>query len=308
MVTIKPPISKPQAGGQEQPGKVEPEEIPVADTPDEQITHFKWGTDSDITPIKLECGDTALKVMTTVRPSSSNSYDYIVDYFSCPPGCNDGGEVLGRSIFHPKSQICAAAIVEGSMPIVGGLISVIVLPGQKSYDMYPPVDGVVIGQAEEAAWSFSTLKVNNVDFSKSDVRILDSQGDPSAIGRVEFRVGGRWGTVSKVGTNKDFARQVCRTLLYEDGVIENMDSKCSVYNDKNFCGFDPQPVHYNNYVCKSTDQSLDQCTREVPGTYNHEDDVIIKCLNIDLEKQDNLNPKDKTPSLKNIDGDSINDA
>jgi hypothetical protein len=42
------------------------------------------------------------------------------------------------------------------------------------------------------------MKVDNIDFSKSDVRILDDNGEPSYEGRLEFRVGGRWGTVSNV--------------------------------------------------------------------------------------------------------------
>ncbi len=44
------------------------------------------------------------------------------------------------------------------------------------------------------------------------------------MGRVEFRVTGRWGTVSTAGdTNDAFARQVCRVLNYKDG--EKLNSK-----------------------------------------------------------------------------------
>jgi len=62
------------------------------------------------------------------------------------------------------------------------------------------------------------MKIQNPDFSKSDVRILDIHGQPSYHGRVEFRVGGRWGTVNRASdTNDLFARMVCKTLNYSDG-------------------------------------------------------------------------------------------
>lgn len=35
---------------------------------------------------------------------------------------------------------------------------------------------------------------------------MDDTGVPSAEGRVEFRVGGKWGTVSNEGTTSAFAR------------------------------------------------------------------------------------------------------
>lgn len=50
-------------------------------------------------------------------------------------------------------------------------------------------------------WSYSTVKINNIDFSKSDVRIINKEGLNDYKGRVEFRVGGIWGTVSNEGTN-----------------------------------------------------------------------------------------------------------
>jgi hypothetical protein len=48
--------------------------------------------------------------------------------------------------------------------------------------------------------------VNNPDFAKSDLRIVDFNGEPDYVGRVEFRVGGKWGTVSNEGTTDAFAR------------------------------------------------------------------------------------------------------
>jgi len=43
--------------------------------------------------------------------------------------------------------------------------------------------------------SFTTFKVDNVDFVSSDIRIVNHEGQLSAVGRVEFRINGVWGTV-----------------------------------------------------------------------------------------------------------------
>lgn len=58
-----------------------------------------------------------------------------------------------------------------------------------------------VTQGGESSWSFTTVRVNNPDFSKSDVRILNDEGVPHWEGRVEFRVSGKWGTVSSEGTS-----------------------------------------------------------------------------------------------------------
>jgi hypothetical protein len=95
-----------------------------------------------------------------------------------------------------------------------------------------------IAQGGASSWSFTTIRVNNPDFSKSDVRILNDEGVPSYEGRVEFRVSGSWGTVSNEGTTAAFARQVCVILNYKDGeVLNNSRGFCADHNSKNFCGF-----------------------------------------------------------------------
>ncbi len=40
----------------------------------------------------------------------------------------------------------------------------------------------------------------------SDVRIVDSEGNPSYRGRVEFRLDGRWGSVCAQGVSQSAAR------------------------------------------------------------------------------------------------------
>ena len=91
---------------------------------------------------------------------------------------------------------------------------------------------------------------------------MDNNGEPNFVGRVEFRVGGKWGTVGNEGTTKAFARQVCRVLNYKDGEVLNTKKDfCTDFRGKDWCGLDAQPVHYTHYECAETDDTLDQCTR-----------------------------------------------
>jgi hypothetical protein len=134
--------------------------------------------------------------------------------------------------------VCGAGIIDGSIPKSGGLLGVIRLSGQKRYDERPQSYGIEIAQGNESSWSFTTVKVNNPDFSKSDVRILDDTGVPSFEGRVEFRVGGKWGSVSNDGTSGAFARMVCRVLNYKDGdILNNARGYCALHDGKDFCGY-----------------------------------------------------------------------
>lgn len=100
-------------------------------------------------------------------------------------------------------------------------MGVIRLSGQNKYEKTTKSYGMTVAQGGASSWSFTTVKVNNPDFSKSDLRILDHNGEPSYEGRVEFRVTGSWGSVSNEGTSQAFARQVCLVLNYKDGVVLN---------------------------------------------------------------------------------------
>lgn len=151
----------------------------------------------------------------------SESVNYEVAWVDCPPGCGNNGVTVGRGLYSPESQVCAAGIMDGSIPRSGGVMGVIRLAGQSSFDSANRSYGMQVVQGNASKWSFSTIKMNNPDFSKSDLRILDDKGEPSFEGRVEFRVDGKWGTVSNEGTSDSFARQVCRALLYKDGDKKN---------------------------------------------------------------------------------------
>lgn len=85
-------------------------------------------------------------------------------------------------------------------------MGIVRLHGQKEYDDQYMTSGITITKGSESSWSFGTVRVNNIDFAKSDIRIIDHEGLPSYQGRVEFRVSGKWGTVDSQGTNAAFAR------------------------------------------------------------------------------------------------------
>jgi len=186
--------------------------------------------------------------------------NYEITFIACPPGCHKDASTVGRTIYSPKSAVCAAAIMDGSIPKTGGLFGLIRTAGQPTYDEYKKVKGIAVNQGNEASWSFHTIKVNNPDFSKSDIRILDHEGYPDFEGRVEFRVNGKWGSVQYEGSNNVFARLACRALNYKDGTILNSKKDfCVDHKGKDYCGQEGDPVHYSHYTCAETDQQLTQC-------------------------------------------------
>ena len=52
-----------------------------------------------------------------------------MSYVICPINYHKGSRIFGRNAYHPKSSVCAAGIIDGSMPILGGLIGVIRMSG-----------------------------------------------------------------------------------------------------------------------------------------------------------------------------------
>jgi hypothetical protein len=107
---------------------------------------------------------------------------------------------MGRGVYHPDTTVCAAGIIDGSLPRSGGLLQINRISGADTYNERPISKGMTVSQGNKSSWSFTTFKVNNVDMSKSDVRILSDEGLPAAEGRVEFRVSGIWGSVANQGT------------------------------------------------------------------------------------------------------------
>jgi hypothetical protein len=166
-------------------------------------------------------------------------------------------------------------------------------------------------EGKESDFSFTTFKVDNVDFSKSDIRILNYKGEPDYEGRVEFRVDGKWGAVSSKNTDQNFARQFCKTLNYKDGFILNNDSEsfCSSYKDQNWCGLSGTAIHYSHYTCDPRAGSLVECERYLDSDFSHANDLIVQCSEVDLADKRSNDPvegavrimgKEKSPSLGKI--------
>ena len=55
----------------------------------------------------------------------SAEVNYEVVYVICPPGCHEAASVIGRTIYHPATNVCAAGIVDNSIPKTGGLMGVV---------------------------------------------------------------------------------------------------------------------------------------------------------------------------------------
>lgn len=66
--------------------------------------------------------------------AETKKVNHRVDYILCPPNCGDEATVVGRSAYHPDSTLCAAAVLDGSIPPSGGLVGIMLIPGRESYE------------------------------------------------------------------------------------------------------------------------------------------------------------------------------
>ena len=69
-----------------------------------------------------------------------------------------------------------------------------------------------------------------VDCTDGDVRLVDENGSISVVGRVEYCIGGAWGTVCNYEWTEYDARAVCRQLGLDPiagNVMDTYDFKCS---------------------------------------------------------------------------------
>ena len=72
------------------------------------------------------------------------------------------------------------------MPLHGGIIGISILGGLSSYESNIDKEKTfkinVLPLAEGSALSFTTYKIDNIDFSEKEIRIIDSQARPSFVG------------------------------------------------------------------------------------------------------------------------------
>ncbi|MFO0131743.1 MAG: LCCL domain-containing protein [bacterium] len=54
-------------------------------------------------------------------------------YIICPPNCHKESKVIGRNAYHPNTNLCAAAIIDNSIPITGGLVGIVRISGQGGF-------------------------------------------------------------------------------------------------------------------------------------------------------------------------------
>jgi hypothetical protein len=96
----------------------------------------------------------------------------------CPSHCQKEGIVLGRGIHHPSSNICAAAIADGTIPKHGGCVAISRVAGLENYSKSKMSNGVKVTSGKDGSFSIITTKADSSDFSKSDIRILNHKGEP----------------------------------------------------------------------------------------------------------------------------------
>ena len=111
--------------------------------------------------IKLSC-DTQIKNNEDFGPRYSNRRgNFEVRLALCPPGCYKIGEssVFGQGIHPEESSICKSAIVDGAMPLIGGVIGIGVTSGLDFYERSHPSQGIEIRSFQRSSKSFFTYKV-----------------------------------------------------------------------------------------------------------------------------------------------------
>ena len=245
--------------------------------------------------LELTCDD-KIKDNEDFGPKYGNKLINFESFIAvCPKDCWKPGSspIFGVGVHPEESSICRSAIVDHSMPFFGGVIGVGVMHGLPSYEAGPTFGGLEVKAHQSSPKSFMTYKVDNADFMSSDVRIIDHKGSPNFMGRLEFRMNGVWGTACSKKMTSSAAKKICRQLKYQDGNLKSLvtdssssTSFCRSYKGEDFCGPNPQPIHYMSMNCDGVDGGdIMKCFRELANKNicTHDDDAIIECTNINYE-------------------------
>jgi hypothetical protein len=230
----------------------------------------------------------------------TNRINYTNFLIRCPSNCKGlDSTVLGMGIHPRESPICLSAIVDRSVSIYGGLISVGIFPGLRIYAGYEmKMFGIDIKPYNESSKiSFVTAKVDNVDMVQRNIRILNSKGEISSRGRLEMRLNGVWGTFCISGSDNLSAVVACRSMGFKDGrwgnYVNNRTQQtigfCRNYLGENHCGSEKQHIHYYNLRCLKSSVKLYQCYKQLAEltSCNHDMDAILICTN---DNYDNPRP------------------
>ncbi|GFE53484.1 scavenger receptor cysteine-rich domain-containing protein [Babesia ovis] len=243
------------------------------------VTNF-----NETTPIDIQCHTRAIDIyaMAVRKPFNIT--------VRCPMNCQAAplSHVMGSSLHHSSSSICAAAMFDGVLTPSGGEVVVSVVGPLKQYfgttnpnnhmesEDYEP-------SSEKPYYSFYTFLNQSIDSIDSNVRLVDAFGKLSSFGRLEVFKNGKWGTVCNKGKfgvfNEAAANLVCRKLGFKRGIhiLEN----CSNVNDQNLCVPRGYPVSYAGLMCMGTEDDIANCIIEeaTVDCMAHRDDVVVKCTN-----------------------------
>lgn len=77
----------------------------------------------------MDCSTQAVSLFPDMNGVQSSVQEYEAVYIKCPSHCYKEAKVMGRTIYNPETPVCAAGIMDGSIPYSGGLLGVFVQPG-----------------------------------------------------------------------------------------------------------------------------------------------------------------------------------
>jgi hypothetical protein len=227
-------------------------------------------------------------------PTNRINYNNVI--IRCPNDClKVTSSVLGLGIHPRESPICLSAIIDHSISIYGGLVSIGIYQGLKTYSAYSMrMFGIDVRSHDQASMtSFVTSKVDNVDMVERNIRILNAKGEISSRGRLELRLNGVWGTICITGNDNFSAVAACKSMGYRFGRWGNyVNSRnqqtmgyCKNFMSENHCGAEFQRIHYYNIKCLPNSQNLYGCHKQLAEltVCNHNMDAIIICSNDNYE-------------------------
>lgn len=130
------------------------------------------------TMVELTC-DEVVKDNPKFGPKFVGQFpNYKLIIAKCPTGCYgpSNSPTMGKGIHPEESSVCRAAILDRSVPLYGGVIGVNILTGIDGYEGAEKWHSIKSNKAANSLKSFTTYKIDNVDFAESDIRILDGNG------------------------------------------------------------------------------------------------------------------------------------
>lgn len=206
----------------------------------------------------------------------------------CPQNCqaSDFAQIEGSTVHPASTSICASAIHDGSLSPSGGEIIVTVASDLSNYhttgEKFNGIEAIdFTAKADEKNFTFYTYHLDSIDDVKGSVRIVDSFGKLSSLGRLEIRTDNKWGAICKKGPNFSFtddsAKRACRDLGFPNGIY--IKENCGHVNGQNYCAGYGYPFSGAGVLCSGNETSLLKCnTDKATNCVDHTDDVIIQCL------------------------------